>query len=108
MVIIVIVLMNIVSIFDNNNEECDLLFSLIGAHINTEVNIQIRKHFSDINNTGARPGVYSVNVFTYGSGVKFIHNLVCRTKAVLAIHSHVSCVGRAFGNYRLVVQPRNV
>lgn len=58
------------------------------------------------NNTGARPIVHSENIFTYGSGLEFIHSLVCRTKAVQANHSHVSCMGRAFGNYRLVVQPR--
>lgn len=41
--------------------------------------------------------------FTYGSGVESIPNVACRTKAMLANHSRISPVGRAFGNSRLVL-----
>lgn len=38
-----------------------------------------------------------------GGGVEVIHNLVCRTEAILANHCHVSRVGQALGDSRPVL-----
>lgn len=41
--------------------------------------------------------------FAYKTGVETSNNMVRRTRAILANHSHVSGVGQAVGDIRLVV-----
>lgn len=50
-----------------------------------------------------RDSFHTCICFAYGSAIKTILNTVCRINTFLANYSHVSHLGRALGNSRLVV-----